>query len=182
MNEIKTIKNEKDHKNALKLIEVLMVNSPDPESAEGEQLSLLATLVQDYESRKFPIALPNPIEAIKFKMEQKDLTPVDLIPYIGSRSRVSEILSGKRQLTLEMVRALESGLGIPAKILIQKPDQGLESQYQYWDTPLVKTMEQRGYFGSMSLKKYFHYQVIYNLLPFYEKLTIASPHAQTRML
>lgn len=154
MIEIKVIKTEEDYKNALNAIEVLMVQDPDPESKEGEQLLLLTTLVSDYESRAFPTTLPDPIAAIKFRMEQADLKPADLVQYIGSKGRVSEILSGKRQLTLDMVRALEAGLGIPAKVLIQKPDQSKESQYQHWDTQLVKTMEARGYFGSMSLKKY----------------------------
>lgn len=132
MDKIKVIKTEQDYQEALKFIEELMGRDPDPDSAEGEQLSLLTSLVQDYEAKLFPETLPDPIEAIKFRMEQADLKPADLIPYIGSRSRVSEILSGKRQLTLDMVRALSDGLGIPAKVLVRKPD--LEnSQYENWD-------------------------------------------------
>ena len=115
MSKIKFIKTESDYKEALDLIKVLLSHDPDPSSDEGEQLSLLSTLVQDYESRSLPESLPNPIDAIKFRMEQSDLKPVDLIPYIGSRGRVSEILAGKRQLTLDMVRALEAGLGIRQK-------------------------------------------------------------------
>ncbi|OHA80345.1 MAG: transcriptional regulator, partial [Candidatus Yonathbacteria bacterium RBG_16_43_6] len=122
MSKIKFIKTESDYKEALDLIKVLLSHDPDPSSDEGEQLSLLSTLVQDYESRSLPESLPNPVDAIKFRMEQSDLKPVDLIPYIGSRGRVSEILAGKRQLTLDMVRALEVGLGIPAKVLIRKPE------------------------------------------------------------
>src|ERR1700688_3776610 len=99
MIEIKVIKNENDYREALKAIEALMVNDPDPESAEGEQLDLLSTLVADYESKLFPSTLPDPVEAIKFRMEQADLKPADLVPFIGSKSRVSEILSGKRKLT-----------------------------------------------------------------------------------
>lgn len=152
MSNIKYIKNDQDYKEALKLVEDLMMLDPDSESTEGVQLNLLATLIQDYESRKFSKDLPDPIEAIKFRMEQANLKPVDLIPFIGSRSRVSEILSGKRQLTLEMVRALESGLGIPAKVLIQKPNQSVDSQFQSWDQRLLKEMTGRGYFGSLSLK------------------------------
>lgn len=154
MIKIKVIKTEKDYEESLELIEVLMSHDPDPDSEEGEQLSLLSTLVEEYEARILPEKLPNPIDAIKFRMEQADLKPTDLIPYIGSRSRVSEILSGKRQLTLNMVRALESGLGIPAKVLIQKLNQNLESQYQRWDNILIKTMQERGYFGNMTIKKY----------------------------
>ena len=154
MSKIKFIKTESDYKEALDLIKMLLSRDPDPSSDEGEQLSLLSTLVQDYESRSLPESLPNPIDAIKFRMEQSDLKPVDLIPYIGSRGRVSEILAGKRQLTLDMVRALEVGLGIPAKVLIRKPEIESNSEYQGWDNRLVAEMESRGYFGSRSLKKH----------------------------
>lgn len=153
MNDIKVIKTKQDYQEALKYIEVLMATDPDPESAEGEKLAILSTLVADYESREFPTVFPSPVEAIKFRMEQADLKPADLEQYIGSKGRVSEILSGKRQLTLDMVRALEAGLGIPAKVLIQKPDQNTEAGYQHWDTQLVRAMESYGYFGSKSLKK-----------------------------
>ncbi|HDY68840.1 MAG TPA: ImmA/IrrE family metallo-endopeptidase [Candidatus Scalindua sp.] len=154
MNKIKVIKTEKDYEDALELIEKLMSLDPDPDSEEGEQLSLLSALIQDYEARAFPQTLPSPIEAIKFRMEQAGLKPTDMIPYIGSRSRVSEILSGKRQLTLEMVRSLEVGLGIPAKVLIRKPDLDEDPEYQNWDNRLVAEMEARGYFGNASLRKH----------------------------
>lgn len=154
MSKIKVIRTEKDYEEALKLVEALMSRDPDPDSDEGEQLSLLSALIQDYEAKVFPATLPNPIDAIKFRMEQTNLKPSDLVPYIGSRSRVSEILSGKRQLTLEMVRALEAGLGIPAKVLIRKPDLNEDIEYQHWDKRLVTEMEKRSYFGNASLKKY----------------------------
>lgn len=153
MNKIKVIKTEQDYKEAIKLVANLITRDPEPDSVEGEQLGLLSALIQDYEARVFPEILPDPIEAIKFRMEQADLKPADLVPYIGSRSRVSEILSGKRQLTLDMVRALSDGLGIPAKVLIQKPEMGADSEYENWDDCLVLEMEKRGYFGSSSLKK-----------------------------
>lgn len=150
---IKVIKTEEDYQEALKLIGELMSHDPNPDSTEGEQLSLLTALIGDYEAKIIPEKLPDPIEAIKFRMEQAGLKPTDLVPYIGSRSRVSEILSGKRQLTLDMVRALSNGLGIPAKVLIKKPDEKEEAEYQHWDNRLVVEMEARGYFGSASLKK-----------------------------
>ena len=162
MNKIKVIKTEKDYEEALKLVEELMSHDPDPDSVEGEQLSLLSTLIQDYEAKTFPETLPNPIDAIKFRMEQVDLKPADLVPYIGSRSRVSEILSGKRQLTLEMVRALETGLGIPAKVLIRKPDLDEDLEYQNWDNRLITEMETRGYFGGISLKKHSKIELLKN--------------------
>lgn len=152
MNKIKIIKTEQDYQEALKLAEELISRDPNHDSAEGEQLSLLTTLIQDYETRAFPEVLPNPIEAIKFRMDQAGLKPADLIPYLGSRSRVSEILSGKRQLTLNMVRALSKGLGIPAKVLIQKPEPAESLEYEAWDNRLVGEMEMRGYFGNASLK------------------------------
>lgn len=150
MDIIRIIKTEYDYQEALKMIEKLIARDPDPDSAEGEQLNLLTTLVGDYESRTFPKTLPDPIEAIKFRMEQAELKPADLIPYIGSRSRVSEILSGKRQLTLDMVRALSRGLGIPAEVLILKPELDEQSEYSAWDNSLIKEMGKRGYFGSDS--------------------------------
>ncbi len=152
MSKIKVIKTEQDYQEALKLVEELMNFDPNPNSEEGEKLNLLGTLIEDYESRVFPETLPDPIEAIKFRMEQSDLKPADLIPYVGSRSRVSEILSGKRQLTLDMVRALSDGLGIPAKVLIRKPEINKDLEYETWDNRLVAEMEKRGYFGSASIK------------------------------
>ena len=154
MNDIKVIKTKQDYREALKYVEALMTTDPDPESAEGEKLAILSTLVADYESREFPTVFPSPVEAIKFRMEQADLKPADLEQYIGGKGRVSEILSGKRQLTLDMVRALEAGLGIPAKVLIQKPDQNTEEGYQHWDTQLVRAMASYGYFGDKSLNKH----------------------------
>ena len=151
MIEVKVIKNEKDYREALNAIEMLMANDPDPESAEGEQLELLSTLVADYESKLFPSTLPDPVEAIKFRMEQADLKPADLAPFIGSKSRVSEILSGKRKLTVEMMRALEAGLGIPAKVLLGQPEEDENSQYRNWDVRVLKEMKSRGYFGKASL-------------------------------
>ncbi len=152
MNKIKVIKTPEDYKEALKIVSELISHDPNPDSTEGEQLNLLTTLIQDYESREFPEILPNPIEAIKFRMEQANLKPVDLIPYIGSRSRVSEILSGKRQLTLEMIRALSEGLGIPSKVLIQKYTPIKETEYEAWGKQLVNEMKNRGYFEGISSK------------------------------
>lgn len=162
MNKIKVIKTEQDYREALNIAEELISRDPEPDSAEGEQLNLVTTLIQEYEARAFPVTFPNPIEAIKFRMEQADLKPTDLIPYIGSRSRVSEILSGKRQLTLEMIRALETGLGIPAKVLIQKQGYDPESKYERWDIRLVKLMETRGYFGKMTLSNYGKAELLQN--------------------
>ncbi len=89
-------------------------------SPEGDRLDVLATLVEAYEERRFPIEAPDPIEAIQFRMEQMGLTRKDLEPILGSRARVSEILNRKRPLTLPMIRRLAADLKIPADVLIQE--------------------------------------------------------------
>ena len=177
MDKIKVIKTEQDYQEALKLAEELISRDPSPDSAEGEQLSLLGTLIQDYETWAFPEAVPNPIEAIKFRMDQAGLKPADLIPYLGSRSRVSEILSGKRQLTIDMIRALSEGLGIPAKVLIKQPDIGEDSEYQNWDDHLIVEMNAREYFGDVSLKKIGRIELLKNFFS-----SIGSPTLIVGML
>jgi HTH-type transcriptional regulator/antitoxin HigA len=116
--DIRPIKTRSDHKAALAEIEGLM--SAKPNTPDGDRLDVLATLVEAYEDRHFPIAPPDPIEAIKFRMEQVGLTRKDLEPMIGSRARVSEVLSGKRNLTLAMIRRLVAGLGIPPDVFVQR--------------------------------------------------------------
>ncbi len=153
-NRIKVIRTEEDYNQALELLEKLVLSDPEPHSDEGEQLSLLATLIQDYESKNFPESLPDPVEAILYRMEQQGLKPIDLVPYIGERSRVSEVLSGKRQLTLDMIRKLEAGLGIPAKVLIQRRDDSGTLSYGSWSTRLLNLMAKRGYFGKLTLKEH----------------------------
>lgn len=154
MNKIKVIKTKEDHKEALEMVKALMERNPDSNSAEGEQLALLATLIEDYESNIFPESLPDPIEAILFRMEQANLKPIDLVPFIGSRSKVSEILSRKRPLTLSMMRALSDGLGIPAKVLLKEPDGFGDQEKVAWDQFPLAEMEKRGYFSSNILKRF----------------------------
>ena len=113
------IKNEKGHEKALARIEKIF--DAEPGTPKGDEFELLTTLVELYEKEKFPIGMPSPVEAVKFRMDQQDLTRRDLIPHIGSKSKVSEVLSGKRQLTLSMIRALNQNLGIPAEVLLQEP-------------------------------------------------------------
>lgn len=114
----KVIHTEADHEAALQRIDALMENDPDPASTEGEELELLGVLVECYEKKKYPMDMPTPVAAIQFRMEQQGLKPKDLVQYLGSPSKVSEILNGKRQLTLAMIRRLHEGLGIPAEVLI----------------------------------------------------------------
>ncbi len=119
-NEIKLIKTEKDYKEALKLADKLFDAKPD--TPDGDKLDLLVTLIELYEKKNFPIENPSPLAAIKFRMEQLNLSQTDLIPIIGSQSKVSEVLSGKRTLSLNMIRRLSSELDIPAEVLIQPYD------------------------------------------------------------
>lgn len=147
MNKIKAIKSDQDYEEALALLETLLIQDPAPDSAEADQLSILSTLLESYEAANFPADLPDAIEAIKFRMEQQDLRPADLVPFIGSASRVSEVLSGKRPLTLDMIRALEQGLDIPAQALLKKQSPKEETIFDKWDKKLFKLMQDRGYFG-----------------------------------
>ncbi|MCD6564742.1 MAG: helix-turn-helix domain-containing protein [Bacteroidales bacterium] len=114
--EIKPIKTEKDYNMSIKRIEELWGAKRD--TPEGDELDLLCTLVESYEMKHYPIAPPDPIDAIKFRMEQMGMTKADMVKYLGSQSRVSEILNGKRRLTLKMVKSLYKGLKIPAEILL----------------------------------------------------------------
>ncbi|MFH1932222.1 MAG: ImmA/IrrE family metallo-endopeptidase [Pseudomonadota bacterium] len=114
----KVIKTDEDYQKTLERIEELMDASSD--TPEGDELDLLATLIELYENKHYPIDIPDPIEAIKFRMEQQDLNQQDLVPYIGSKSKVSEVLNRKRPLTLSMMRALHKGFGIPAEVLLHE--------------------------------------------------------------
>ncbi len=119
--EIKPVKTKTDYRAALKEIESLMsakLNTP-----QGQRLDVLATLVEAYEAKHYPLDLPDPVEAIKFRMEQKGLTPKDLTPMVGRLNRVYEILNRTRPLTLKMIWQLHKGLGIPAESLIKQPEE-----------------------------------------------------------
>ena len=115
--EIKPIKTNEDYQAALKEVENLMMAEPD--TPEGEKLDVMVTLIEAYEAKHFPMDLPDPIEAIKFEMERKGLSVKDLEPMIGKSNRVYEVLNRKRSLTLNMIRKLHKGLGIPAESLIK---------------------------------------------------------------
>ena len=113
---IRPIKTKRDYRRALKRIEELMEAAPD--TPEGDELDVLSTLVEVYEDNHFPIEEPKPIVAIEFRMEQMELTRKDLEPYIESRHKVSEVLNGKRDLSLTMIRRLHTGLKISLENLI----------------------------------------------------------------
>ena len=135
----RVVKNTMEYEETLRSLENLLDSNPAPGTPENEELELLIVLVQDYESRQYQFVPSDPIEAIKFRMEQQNLTSRDLIPYIGSRSKVSEVLSKKRPLTLSMIRALHSGLGIPASVLVQEQDEDEEVDID-WDRFPIKQM------------------------------------------
>jgi len=118
---IKPIKTDADYRAALKEVETLMM--AEPNTPEGEKLDVLVTLIEAFERKHFPLDLPDPIEAIKFEMEQKGLTIKDLEPLIGKSNRVYEVLNRKRSLTLKMIWKLHQELGIPAESLIKQPVQ-----------------------------------------------------------
>ena len=115
--DIAPLKNRRDYRHALKEIEALMQakrNTP-----EGDRLDMLVTLVEAWERKYYPLDLPDPVEAIKYHMEQNGLAPRDLIPFIGSRNRVHEVLNRRRPLTLKMIQRLHAGLRIPAESLLK---------------------------------------------------------------
>jgi HTH-type transcriptional regulator/antitoxin HigA len=117
---IKPIKTAADHQQAIARIRELMDMDPPPGSEAADELQLLAQITEIYEKEHFDIGMPDPISAITFRMEQQGLTPKDLVPYLGSPSRVSEVLNGKRPLSLAMIRSLHAGLEIPLNVLMQE--------------------------------------------------------------
>lgn len=124
---IRPIRNEQDYKAALKEVSLLFENPPEPNTPEGDQFEVMLTLIESYESKHFPVELPDPVEAIKFRMEQSGLTVRDLTAAIGHPNRVYEVLNRKRNLTLPMIRRLHSLFGIPAECLIKSAKVGQQS-------------------------------------------------------
>jgi HTH-type transcriptional regulator/antitoxin HigA len=145
MSNIKAIRTEADYKAALSRIDALM--HAEPGTPAGDELDVLVDLVEHYEEKHEPIGFPSAIAAIRFRMEQANLTPRDLVPFIGSRAKVSEVLAGKRPLTMPMARALHEHLGIPAAVLFREsgakpgdPLQGLE-----WSRFPIRAMAKLGW-------------------------------------
>jgi len=145
--DIVVIKSEVQYQDALHALEALMDRDPVQGSDDADKLELLGLLLEDYESKKVDIGLPDPVAAIKFRMEQQGLRQRNLIPYLGSATRVSEILARKRPLTLRMIRALNKGLGIPAEVLIQEPGAGLPDDPGIdWQRFPINEMMKRNWF------------------------------------
>ena len=116
---VKPIKNKKQYEDALMHVYELMQRNLKPESKESDELEVLSILIKDYEFEHFPVPKPSPIEAIRFRIEQMGMSEAELSEILGARSRKSEILSGKRKLSLAMIRKLNEILHIPAEVLIQ---------------------------------------------------------------
>jgi HTH-type transcriptional regulator/antitoxin HigA len=145
MGMIKPIRIEADYEAALARIDALM--DAEPGTPEGEELDILADLVEHYEAKHVPMSYPSAVAAIEFRLEQAGLTQRDLVPFIGSRAKVSEVLSGKRRITMPIARALHEHFGIPAEVLLQEPGPspadplaGIE-----WDRFPVKAMAKLGW-------------------------------------
>jgi HTH-type transcriptional regulator/antitoxin HigA len=116
---IHPIHSDGDYREALKKVSALFDNEPEPGTPEADYFEIMITLIEAYESKQFPVDLPNPIDAIKFRMEQSGLSAADLAPAIGRTNRVYEVLNGKRALTLPMIWKLHNLFGIPAQSLIK---------------------------------------------------------------
>ena len=139
------IKTEEDYEKVLSRIKGLMEAKHG--TAEMDELELLTALVEMYEDQHYPISPPDPIEAIKFRMEQLGLTQKDMVPYIGSKSKVSEVLNGKRPITLAMMRSLNKNLGIPAEVLLEEPGANFPKEMQdlEWNKFPVVEMAKRSW-------------------------------------
>ena len=150
MSEIRPIRTEMDYQAAIAQIDRLMDALPD--TAEGDDLDVLTDLVELYEAKHVPMGHPSPLGAIKFRMEQAGLTARNLVPIIGSRAKVSEVLSGKRDLTLKMARALHMNLGIPAEVLLQQPGASLPNSMAdiEWERFPIKQMAKIGWIPNAS--------------------------------
>jgi len=142
---IKPIRTKEDYEAALVRIDALM--DAEPGTPEFDDLDVLVDLVELYESKHQPMSYPSPLAAIEFRMEQGGLSPRDLIPFIGSRAKVSEVLSGKRAITMPMARALHEHLGIPADVLLREPDVELDDPLTNieWGRFPVKSMAKLGW-------------------------------------
>lgn len=169
------IKSEADYEAALARVQKLMAASAGTPAAE--ELEHLAMVVEAYEDKHYPIDLPDPISAIRFRMDQEGLSNKDLIPYIGSSAKVSEVLAGRRDLTLSMIRALNRHLGIPAEVLIQEPGgvipvdiEGLE-----WNRFPVAEMAKRGFIKAKANVKDHAEQMMRGLIGKAGGFSVAAP-------
>lgn len=151
--ELKVIRTAEQYKAYLEEVEALMDVDTSRDQEVKDRLDLLCLLIQDYESKHFQLDIPDPIDAIVFRMKQLNLKQADLAPYFGTTSRVSEVLNRKRKLTVEMIRELSIGLGISAEILIASTDSRIENNAGLdWKKLPIKEMEKRGWIDTSSRK------------------------------
>ena len=150
MHNIKPVRTEADYEAALARIDELMDAALD--SRKGAELDVLADLVELYETKHEPMGYPSPVAAIEFRMDQAGLRPRDLVPFIGSRAKVSEVLSGKRTLTMPIARALHKHLGIPAEVLLSKPDTPSDKPLDSieWQRFPLRVMAKRGWIPNVT--------------------------------
>lgn len=148
---IAVIKSDRHYNEVLERVQALVEEDPQVDSPEGRELEVLALLVQDYERRVFPLPPRSPLAALRLRMDQLQLAPKDLIPFLGSRSRVSEVLSGKRPLSLGMIRALHEGLGIPLESLVaEEGNESAASDRIEWDRFPIRELLRRGWLDTSS--------------------------------
>ncbi|EYS98164.1 hypothetical protein CF68_22370 [Cupriavidus sp. SK-4] len=154
MSEVKVIKSDEQYRDYLEQLHLLMRQHPERGSADAERLELLAVLIDDYESHRYPVEAPDPVDAILFRMQERGLKQSDLVPYFGTRSRVSEVLGRKRPLTVPMIRALSIGLGISADTLIGLASANEEKSEDSvdWSKFPVTEMVARGWLAKLSSK------------------------------
>lgn len=154
--DVKVIRTEEQYLTYLREVQELMARQPAAGSAEGDQLELLTVLIEAYENSKFPIEAPDPVDAVLFRMQEKGLKQADLVPYFGTRSRVSEVLGRKRPLTVQMIRALSIGLGISTETLVGlsvPEDHATSGKADVdWSKFPFKEMARRGWLSDMSAK------------------------------
>ena len=148
----KLIKTKAEHNAAMERLSALMDADPALGSPESDELELLAHLIETYEAKAHPISLPDPIDAIRFRMEQAGLTRKDLAPIIGSLPKVSEVLNRKRPLSIAMMRRLQTELGIPAEVLLQEPAAELPDAFPIdkFKPAVIKHMCAEGWFGTVT--------------------------------
>lgn len=144
--DIQPVRTPADHAHAMARLLECLETDPEPGTRAADEAEVWAVLIEKYESEQFPVELPSPIDAIRFRMDQLDMAQKDLAPYIGSTSKVSEVLNGKRALSLAMIRRLRDGLGIPADVLIaDAPDAATSTDTTAERLPL-KQLHERRYF------------------------------------
>lgn len=154
MSEVKVIRSDEQYRDYLGQVHWLMRQHPERGSQDAERLELLSVLVADYEAHRYPVEAPDPVDAILFRMQERGLKQSDLVPYFGTRSRVSEVLGRKRPLTVPMIRALSIGLGISADTLIGLASVNEEKSEDSvdWSKFPVKEMVARGWLAKLSSK------------------------------